>query len=182
MTAMEIKTSRLTIKPLGPSYLESVQQYAGDPENTKYMRDLPSEKPEDTLRFLTRVGKEWEKAENAQDLKACDYYEFAVLWEGAHVAAISLYPDEERKTAELGWITNKAYWGHGFAFEAVQAVIRFASQELNIHRFIAHCDTANIASSRFMEKLGMTRIAEYGGRHNKGSDEDRREYEYELIK
>jgi len=97
-----------------------------------------------------------------------------------HAAAISLYPDETRETAELGWITNKAYWGHGIAFEAVQAVLRFAADELHIHRFIAHCDTENTASFRFMEKLGMTRIAEYGGRHNKGSDEERREYEYEL--
>ena len=100
--------------------------------------------------------------------------------EGRHAAAISLYPDETRETAELGWITNKAYWGHGIAFEAVQAVLRFAADELHIHRFIAHCDTENTASFHFMEKLGMTRIAEYGGRRNKGSDEERREYEYEL--
>ncbi|MBQ6468453.1 MAG: GNAT family N-acetyltransferase [Lachnospiraceae bacterium] len=178
---MEIKTPRLLIKPLGPAFLETVQQYAGDPENTKFMRDLPSEKPEDTLRFLTRAGKEWEKAEQSKDLNACSYYEFAVLWEGIHVAAVSLYPDEIRKTAELGWITNKAYWGHGFSFEAVQAVIAFAAAELHIYRFIAHCDTENDISRRFMEKLGMTRTAEYGGRHNKGSDEERREYEYELV-
>ena len=177
---LEIKTPRLTLKPLGPAYLDTVHQYAGDPENAKYMRDLPSEKKEDTLRFLTRVAKEWEKAEKAQDMNACAYYEFAVLWEGRHAAAISLYPDEARETAELGWITNKAYWGHGIAFEAVQAVLRFAADELHIHRFIAHCDTENTASFHFMEKLGMTRIAEYGGRRNKGSDEERREYEYEL--
>jgi len=178
---MEIKTPRLSLRPLGPEYFETVQQYAGDLENAKYMRDLPSEKPEDTLRFLRRVGKEWEKAEREQGLNACDYYEFAVLWEGTQVAAVSLYPDEARETAELGWITNKAYWGHGYAFEAVQAVIRFASETLHIHRFIAHCDTENTASSHFMEKLGMTRIAEYGGRHNKCSDEERREDEYDLV-
>ena len=127
-----------------------------------------------------QLRTEWEKAEKAQDMNACAYYEFAVLWEGRHAAAISLYPDEARETAELGWITNKAYWGHGIAFEAVQAVLRFAADELHIHRFIAHCDTENTASFHFMEKLGMTRIAEYGGRRNKGSDEERREYEYEL--
>jgi hypothetical protein len=32
-----------------------------------------------------------------------------------------------------------------------------------------------------MEKLGMKRTAEYGGRKNKASEEERREYRYELF-
>ena len=169
---MEIKTERLTLVPLGERFLDTVHDYAGDPENTRFMRDLPSYTKEDTRRFLKKCDREWAK-------EVPGFYEFAVLKDGTHVGAISLYPDETRESAELGWITNKAYWGHGYAFEAVQAVLRFAVDELDIHHFIAHCDKENAASFRFMEKLGMVRTAEYGGRRNKGSDEDRIEYLYE---
>ena len=38
-----IHTERLTLKPLGIQYLETVHEYASDPENTKYMMYLPNE-------------------------------------------------------------------------------------------------------------------------------------------
>ena len=51
---------------------------------------------------------------------------------------------------------------------------------LGIKHFIAHCDTENAPSRRVMEKLGMTLKDEYGGRKNKLSEEERREYLFRL--
>ena len=38
---IRIVTERLTLEPLGPKYLETVNRYALDPENTKYMCHMP---------------------------------------------------------------------------------------------------------------------------------------------
>lgn len=46
---------------------------------------------------------------------------------------------------------------------------------------IAHCDRENIASYKTMEKLGMVRTGEWGGRRNKSASQDSYEYQYELI-
>ena len=51
---------------------------------------------------------------------------------------------------------------------------------MGVTHFYAHCDTENYGSYKTMEKIGMVRTDEYGGRKNKNSDEERREYQYEI--
>lgn len=169
----EINTERLTLRPLGTEYLESVHEYASDPENTKYMIHLPNESIEETRDFLLRAENEWMK-------EAPSFYEFAVIYKGRQIGAVSLSL-EGRASGELGWILNKKYWGQKIAGEAASALMEYAVKELGIRHFTAHCDAENTASYRTMEKLGMTQTSIEGGRRNRASDEDRMECLYELY-
>jgi len=58
---------------------------------------------------------------------------------------------------EIGWFMHPDYWSKGYAAEGAQAVLRFAFEDLHVHRVIAFCNALNKASYRVMEKLGMTR-------------------------
>lgn len=167
-----IETERLRIVPSGPQYLAAVHAYAADRENTAYMLFLPNREIQETAVFLERVAQEWQKDSPA-------FFEFALLYEGQPIGAVSV--DLEGGAAELGWILHKAYWGQGFAYEAAAAVVQYFAERRGITHFIAHCDTQNTASYRLMEKLGMVRTGESGGRRNHGGDEESREYQYELI-
>lgn len=170
---MKLRTKRLTICPLGLAHLQSTHEYASDAENTRYMVYLPNETVEETAEFLARAEEEWVKEEPK-------FYECAILYEDKHIGAISLYPDENRTTAEFGWILHKDYWGRGIATEAAEALLAYAAENMGIHHFIAHCDSENVGSYRVMENLGMHRTACYGGRKNKSSAEERLELLYEI--
>lgn len=170
---MEIKTNRLLLVPHGIKFLNSVHEYATDLETTKYMVWLPNDSIEETADFLRKSDAEW-----AKDVPF--YYEFAILFEGKHVGAVSIYLDEERTIGEFGWILHKDYWNKGIATEEAKALFAFASNELGVKRFQAHCDSENVGSFKVMEKLGMKRISCEGGRKNKSSDEERYELLYEL--
>lgn len=170
---MEIKTSRLLLRPLGMKYLNSTHEYSSDREATKYMVYLPNDRVEETVEFLKCVDAEWSKDKP-------EFYEFAILFHEKHIGAISLYLDESGTTGELGWVIHRNYWKQGIATEAAKALLTYSEDVLGIHHFIAHCDSENIASYRVMEKLGMVRIQCCGGRKNKSSDELRKEYLYEL--
>lgn len=63
--------------------------------------------------------------------------------EDTYFGAVSMH--FENDTGELGWI---------------------------ISHFLAHCDTENIASYKVMEKLGMNKTGEWGGRRNRFASED----------
>ena len=76
---------------------------------------------------------------------------------------------------------NKRYWGNGFACEAAQAIVDYFAAHMGMTHFIAHCDTENAASYRVMEKLGMVKTGEWGGRRNRSALEDTFEYQYELA-
>ena len=169
---IRIVTERLTLEPLGPEYLDTVNRYALEPENTKYMCHMPYSGPEETMAFLRNAEREWRKDRP-------DYYEFAVLYQGVHIGAVSVYPEQD--IGELGWIICRQYQGNGFAAEAASAMVRYFADHMGIPRFRAHCDTENKASVRIMEKLGMTRTGEWGGRRNRNADRDSSEYQYDLV-
>lgn len=170
---MEIKTERLILRPLGTEYIASAHAYASDAENTKYMMFLPNEAISETIGFLSDCENEWKKAYPS-------YYEFAVILDGRHIGAVSIYPNTEKDEAELGWILDRRFHGHGYATEAARALIRFASGCLALRRFIAHCDTENLASQSVMKKLGFVCTGVSGGRRSRGSDEERQEYTFVL--
>ncbi|MBD5137420.1 MAG: GNAT family N-acetyltransferase [Lachnospiraceae bacterium] len=101
-----------------------------------------------------------------------------MIYSDEHIGAVSVY--FENDTGELGWIINKNYWRNGFAYEAAKALIYYTKTKIKVNHFLAHCDTENIASYKVMEKLGMSRTGEWGGRRNKSASEDSSEYRYEL--
>lgn len=59
--------------------------------------------------------------------------------------------------AELGWIFDPAQQGHGYATEAVIALVELTFGALNIRRLEASCFAANEPSWRLMERIGMRR-------------------------
>lgn len=171
MDYFEINTERLVLKPLGKEYLKTTIQYAMDYENARYMCYLPNDTVEETEAFLANAEEEWKKEQP-------QFLEFAITYNDIHIGAVSVY--FENGSGELGWIINKNYWGNGFAYEAARAVIDYSKTQMKVSHFIAHCDTENIASYKLMEKLGMNRTGEWGGRRNKSASEDSSEYQYEI--
>ncbi|HEY6746213.1 MAG TPA: GNAT family N-acetyltransferase [Mycobacteriales bacterium] len=59
--------------------------------------------------------------------------------------------------AELGWVLDPAHEGHGYATEAVRALLRICFTDLGLHRVEAGCFAANEPSWRLMERVGMRR-------------------------
>jgi len=50
--------------------------------------------------------------------------------------------------AELGWVLDPRYTGHGYATEAVRELVRYCFEELGVRRVVATCFLANDASCR----------------------------------
>ena len=61
------------------------------------------------------------------------------------------------KQAELGWVLDPAYTGHGYATEVVRELISYCFHDLGVHRVTANCFAANDTSWRLMERVGMRR-------------------------
>lgn len=171
---MKIKTERLTLIPLAPEHLHTAYAYSSDPENTKYMMFLPVDSIDETRKFIEDSQAELRKA-------VPGYYEFAVLLGNKHIGGVNLYFDTAPDIGELGWLLLPGYQGRGYATEAARALLVWGHEHLGVNHFIAHCDAENLASQSVMRKLGMTLTDATGTRQNRGSDEVRREYLYELY-
>jgi RimJ/RimL family protein N-acetyltransferase len=83
--------------------------------------------------------------------------------------------------AEIGYWIGKPYWGKGYASFAVQHLLSFAFNQLQLSRVYAHVLDYNEASKKVLEKNGLifTReFIEYDARWRK----DILLYEYEISR
>lgn len=59
--------------------------------------------------------------------------------------------------ADVGILVGaKAYWGKGFATEAIKLMVDYAFKKLNLHRLEAGCYSNNIASIKAFKNAGFT--------------------------
>ncbi|WP_309713350.1 GNAT family N-acetyltransferase [Pseudolysinimonas sp.] len=57
---------------------------------------------------------------------------------------------------EIGWRLRRDAWGHGFATEAAQEVMRFAFDDLGIPELVSFTSVGNERSRSVMGRLGFT--------------------------
>jgi len=77
--------------------------------------------------------------------------------------------NRENRSAEAGYSLSRVYWNQGLMTEALAEVIRFGFEEMHLNRVEAQHETANPASGRVMEKVGMRKEGVLRGRlYNKG--------------
>jgi RimJ/RimL family protein N-acetyltransferase len=72
-------------------------------------------------------------------------------------AQVEVAEQARGRQAELGWVLDPAFTGHGYATEAARRLLRVCFEELGVHRVVAGCFVDNGASWRLMERIGMRR-------------------------
>ena len=59
----------------------------------------------------------------------------------------------DHRKAELGFWLLPEYWKKGIVREAMQPVLEYGFQELNLHRIEAYVETENISSKKALQKM-----------------------------
>lgn len=82
---------------------------------------------------------------------------FAIDINGKACGGIGLHPqaDIHKKNAELGYWLGEPFWGNGIITSAIEEVIKFGFNNLEIDRIFARPFGSNIASQRVLEKSGF---------------------------
>ncbi len=57
--------------------------------------------------------------------------------------------------AEIGYWLARDYWGRGIMTDAVKAYVKYAFEELGLHKLVAHVFELNIGSARVLERSGF---------------------------
>ncbi|SFC65059.1 Protein N-acetyltransferase, RimJ/RimL family [Nocardioides terrae] len=152
-----VRTERLTLRPATLSdtdatwtfrQLDSVNEWlTGRPPDLDGYRDLFG----DPERLANTVIIELGHGENAPVIG-----DFMLRREDAW-AQLEMTTQAKGTQAELGWVLDPAYAGHGYATEAVRALLRYCFEDLGVRRIVANCFLDNDASWRLMERVGRRR-------------------------
>jgi RimJ/RimL family protein N-acetyltransferase len=92
-----------------------------------------------------------------ENFKNDKLYEFAVTDKatGELYGAIALSNNQAHKNGEIAYWIGEAYWGNGYATEALKGLIAFAFEEKGYHKVWGRFFAENPASGKVMEKVGM---------------------------
>jgi ribosomal-protein-alanine N-acetyltransferase len=125
--------------------------WVGDPDAVRYVPLGPLDRAgavEYVEQLITEAKREPREA-----------YTLAIVERssGEVVGSVALGIDSRaHRRAELGYILRRDRWGRGYAGEAASLVVGFAFDQLAMNRVWAVCDPENPASTRVLEKCGMT--------------------------
>ena len=147
-----VRTDRLELRPVRDEDIDRILEYRNSPDVTYWLLR--------TVVDPAAFRKAWRRA--AEDP---DDHSVAVLRDGAVIGTVSLelvdgmgQPGMPPRTeAQLGYIFDPAHAGHGYATEAVTAMVAHAFDRLGVRRLTAGCFADNRASVRILEKVGMRR-------------------------
>lgn len=146
----ELNTGRLVLRRFTVQDAPDMfQNWANDPEVTKYLRWQPHASMEVTANLLA----EWVKNYNDPN-----YYHWAIVLResGKVIGSIGILdPSCSDQRGEIGYCIGKAWWGQGLMTEALLAVEDFAFEDVGFNRLEAFHSVNNPASGKVMQKGGM---------------------------
>jgi len=139
-------TDRLLLRPTRGADADRAFDIQSDWDVTRMLRmaSFPPDRGE-IRRWFADHRRQW---------TAGEAYRFAVERQGRLIGIVDV--DEiARGEGEFGYWFEQASWGQGYAFEAAQAVVRFAFDELRLSRLRSGHAIDNIASGKVLLKLGF---------------------------
>ncbi|MEM7434501.1 MAG: GNAT family N-acetyltransferase [Myxococcota bacterium] len=142
----ELRTQRLLLRPFGAADVDDALAYRDDAEFARYLPQVPQPfSRRDAEVFVARnISEPWDRSPT-----------FAVVLDGTVVGTVNFEIDAEKKSAMLGYAFGRAWWGQGFAIEAVRAAVSWAVPTFSLRRLWASTDKRHRRSRRLLEELGM---------------------------
>lgn len=148
-------TDRLLIRPARLDDLDSLLSLHADAEVTRHIPHVRWANRTDADVWYARLLERHEKQTAVQCVIV--NRETANSAETVMGTAMLFNFDVGSGLAEIGYLLGRAYWGQGYAREAIAAFIDFAFFTLDLRRLEATVDVRNVASNRLLQRLGFVR-------------------------
>jgi len=144
-----LRTDRLLLRQFERSDATDVQRLAGVKE-VAAGTFLPHP-------YTDGTAEQWITSQQ-QDFEAGVLVNFAIVLLKSEVlmGSIGLAIAAEHQHARLGYWLGVPYWNQGYATEAVNTVLVYGFNQLQLHRIYAPHFLNNPASGRVLQKVGMT--------------------------
>lgn len=160
----ELRTSRLRLRRSEPRDAEEISAYRSDPEvhaHQGWDRTDPDHVRQEIEEMLQRVpGGTGGWVQFTVETLADDQLVGDV---GLRVA------EDEPGVVMVGYTIDPAEQGHGYATEAVAALVAYAFETLGADLVRAYADADNVASVRVADKVGLAVVERFEGREDDGT-------------
>jgi RimJ/RimL family protein N-acetyltransferase len=146
-----LTTDRLVLRRFRPADAETLAAYRTDPGVARYQSWRSP--------YSLRQARYAVETMAAADPDQPGWFQYAVelTAERAHIGDVGVNLHDNRMQADIGYTLAPERQGHGYATEAVRAVLEHLFRVKGLHRVSAECDARNVASYRLLERTGFRR-------------------------
>ena len=145
----EIATKRLVLRRPRMSDADDIfDNYAADPEVTRYVTWQPYTDRSEVAPFLQSRLARWDSGEEYSWVISRSQDDRVIGMIGCRV---------REHAADIGYVLSRDYWNRGYTTEAAKPVVDWASNLEFVYRVWAVCDLENEASARVLETVEMQR-------------------------
>jgi RimJ/RimL family protein N-acetyltransferase len=149
-----LRTERLVLRRFRRDDAEVLRDYRSDPAVASYQSWSSPVEAADAARLVEEFA--------AGDPRRPGWFQYAIaLASDEHRSDEHLIGDlgvrlhDNLRQAELGFTLAPAHQGHGYATEAVAAVVDHLFTRRGLHRISAECDARNLASAALLQRVGF---------------------------
>lgn len=136
-------TERLTLRSLRRDDADILHRWLADPRVMRYWSTLPHKDLAQTTLWVER---------SLTEMAAGNAHDHMVLLQGRPIGRITFWQGDE-----IGFFFDPAYWGKGYAREAIAAFCAFGFAELGFEQIRADVDPDNLASLAVLAHSGFVR-------------------------
>ena len=170
ITDVLLTTDRLTLRPWRESDLADFYEYASVDGVGQMAGWVPHRNMEESRQILSHFME-------GRHVFALDYQGKVIGSLGVEKYNEGNYPElAALQGREIGYVLSKEYWGQGLMPEAVQAVINWLFDEVNLDFIICGHFARNGQSRRVIEKCGFRYIKNIQFKTSYGTVEDALDY------
>ena len=146
-----LETDRLILRQVTSDDANSLLTYLSDIDVMKYMGLEPFKSIDDALDEISWYKSIFEKGTGIRWGITLKGQREIIGSCGFHNKVAQHY------RAELGFELSKEHWGKGIASEAIEAVICYGFEQMNLQRIEALIEPPNIPSQKVVERQGFMR-------------------------
>ena len=145
-----LQTTRMTLRQLTPADVEEVFILRSDERVLRHIARVPITQKDEALAFIERITKF--AADNVSVLWGMELKEQPGKIVGT-ICFWNLQPENYR--TEIGYNLLPDHWGKGYAREAIEAVMDYGFNTMQLHSVEARVNATNIASAKTLEATGF---------------------------
>lgn len=144
-----IDAPRLRLRWIKESDVEQLYAIFSDPQIMRYWSTPPLQNMDEALAMLREI-----QTSNRQGTML--KWGVALKPGDNLIGTVTLFNmNRSSGRAEIGYAQGRAYWGHGYIHEALQALLKYSFEELDLRRLEADVDPRNNPSIKTLERLGF---------------------------
>ena len=156
-----IETERLVLERISHDSLDVFELHElysdgdGTAEMFEYWDSSPHETVKETYDYVDEAERLWD------DLEGAKYVIRPKDGSGVIAGTTRLYPDWNKRSARLGILLDRCFWGRGYSGERAEALLSVAFDRLGLELVVAAHIDGNEKSRRAINKY----VDRFGGRY-----------------